>query len=161
MCATAGFASYRPRLGVVPAVRRRGSKLCPFCSARRGELLFVHSDVELGSHLRFKCTYFPLLLCSLPESHEHPSPPLSPDGSSLPLMCTCSSLNFTFFFSVNFSQYVLFSFFLLKIFTAFTLPSILLTSFTVLYVHVSCYRISTCISSYRSCIDLSQWPNKW
>lgn len=46
----ANRAAYRPRLGVVPAVGRGGSKFFSLHSAWRGKLLFVHSNVELWSH---------------------------------------------------------------------------------------------------------------
>lgn len=46
----ANRAAYRPRLGVVPAVGRGGSKFFSLHSAWRGKLLFVHSNIELRSH---------------------------------------------------------------------------------------------------------------
>lgn len=50
--------SYRPRLRIVPAVGWGRSKLSLFHSPRWSELLFVHSDVELGSHLHsLSCIY--------------------------------------------------------------------------------------------------------
>lgn len=55
LCGACDCAAYRTGLWVVPAVGRGGSKLLSFGSARRGKLLFVHSDVELGSHRRFNC----------------------------------------------------------------------------------------------------------
>lgn len=90
-CGTVGFASYRPRLGVVPAVGRGGSKLCSLRPARRGKLLFVHRDVELGNHPHFP-SYDHCLSLSLPESHEHPSPPLSPGAMAPPFPTHLCSL---------------------------------------------------------------------
>lgn len=90
-CGTVGFASYRPRLGVVPAVGRGGSKLCSLRPARRGKLLFVHRDVELGNHPHF-LSYYHCLSLSLPESHEHPSPPLSPGAMAPPFPTHLGSL---------------------------------------------------------------------
>lgn len=59
LCSPCDCAAYRTRLWVVPAVGRGGSKWFSFDSTRRDKLLSVHSHVELGSHIHFKC--FPLV----------------------------------------------------------------------------------------------------
>lgn len=63
------WSAYRMGLGVVPAVGRGGSKLLSFDSARRGELLLVHGDVELRGHLGSGA-----FALNASDSHGQPSP---------------------------------------------------------------------------------------